>query len=190
MPANPVTITSNLLIPGLLSTFADAYKMRYKKVAERMGLVMDLGLPSSHRLEYYGAFETAPYPRRWQRGTNAQSKAFKSFAWTTTNYIWENRVEWFEEDLDDEQTRTLLSQARQAGENFATLPERIFTQMILGSTDADLLPAVPNAADGSAAFAASRFGVGVGNIVGGSGIATRVPVGSNTGPRFVRAAWA
>lgn len=173
---NPVLVDSGLLIPGLLTTFSDAYEMRYKKVAARMGLVMDLGLPSSHRIEYYGSFETAPYPRRWQRGTTAQSKPFKSFSWTTENYIYQNRIEWFEEDLDDEQTRKLYNQARVGGENFATLSERIFTQMILGSTDADLLPAVPNAADGTAAFAASRFGVGVGNIVGGSGIATSVAV--------------
>lgn len=169
---NPANVASGLLVPGLLSTFADAYRMRYQRVAARMGLVMDLGLPSMHRTEYYGSFESAPYPRRWQRGTPAQSKAFDSFAWTTTNYIWENKVEWFEEDLDDEQTRTLMQQARAAGENFATLPERIFYQMILGSTDPDLLPAVPNAADGSAIFASSRFGTTAGNIVTGNGVTT------------------
>lgn len=176
MPTNPVVVTSNLLIPGLLSTFADAYKMRYKMVEAQLANVMELGVPSSHRTEYYGAFKSAPYPRRWDRGTTAMRKAFGSFAWTTTNYVWQNSVEWFEEDLSDEQTRSLYDQAKQAGENFATLHERVFYQSIGALTDADLLHAAPTGADGTAVFAASRFGVSAGNIVSGSGIATAAAV--------------
>jgi len=171
-----VVVDSGLLIPGLLTTFSDAYKMRYKKVAARMGSVMELGVPSTHRTEYYGAFNSAPYPRRWDRGTTAVRKAFGSFGWTTTNLVWQNGVEWFEEDLDDEQTRTLFGQAQAAGENFATLHERIFYQMLGALTDADLLESVPNAADGSAIFAASRFGTTAGNIVSGNGVATAAAV--------------
>lgn len=172
---NPI-LTGSVLAAGLRNTFADAYAAKYKGIKERLSKVMALGLPSDKLTELYGAFKSAPYPVRWHRGNSISSKAIEDFGWQTTNYDWGRRIEWHENDRADDQTKSLFDRAKELGKHFATLPERIFFQILLGSTDADLLPAVPNAADGSALYAASRFGVTAGNIISGSGVATAAAV--------------
>ena len=172
MPQNPV-LAGDVLTAGLRNTFIDAYRNAGEKMAaSALPKVMDLGLPSDKLTEPYAYFESAPFPVRWQRGEAITSKAFKDVGWTTTNYAWAIRVEWHENDRVDDQTGSLYSQAASAGENWATLPERVFFQIITGATDSDLLPAIPTAPDGSAVYAATRFGISAGNIITGSGVTT------------------
>ena len=158
MPQNPV-LAGDVLAAGLRNTFEDAYRQAAVEMSTALPKVMDLGLPSDKLTEPYAYFETAPYPVRWPRGEALKSKGFKDVGWTTTNYDWANKVEWHENDRNDDQTSSLYAQAAMAGEHFATLPERVFFQVVNASTDLDLLPAIPNAPDGSALHAATRFGV-------------------------------
>ena len=173
----PQVISGPMLTAGLRAEFADMYKTTYKGVADRLGKVMQLGLQSDKLTEIYGYYESAPYPRLWKRGDEISEKGFGSRQFTVSNYDWGRKVLWHKNDRADDQTRTLYDQARQAGANWATLPERIFFQILTGAADADLLPAVPLAPDGVALFSgAARFGVAAGNVVAGSGVATAAAI--------------
>ena len=152
-----------------------------ENVKARLGGVMQLGVPSDKLTEIYGYFESAPYPRIWTRGNTISSKNFRSIQFNVTNRDWGRRIMWHVNDRQDDQTKTLFDQARAAGEHWATLPERIFFQVLRNVADADLLPAIPLSADGAAwhattAAGADRFGVTGGNIETGTGIATPVTV--------------
>jgi hypothetical protein len=97
------------------------------------------------------------------------------------NFDYGRRIQWHENDRQDDQTKTLYDQARTLGEHFASLPERIFFQMLQNQTDFDLLPAIPLAPDGAALYAttaggADRFGVTNGNIVTGTGVASAAAI--------------
>ena len=174
MAAN--VIAGATLAAGLLSTFRRVYMQNFQGISSRLPRVMRLGLPTNKLVEVYGAFQTAPYPVRWNRGDPISSKGMKDFGWQTPNYDWGRRIKWHENDRMDDQTQSLYEAATALGKHFATLDERVFFQMLLGSTNADLLPAVPNAADGSALHAASRYGVGAGNILSGTGVASAATI--------------
>jgi hypothetical protein len=174
---NPV-ITGSQLVTFLRTNFADSYRISYDAMRGRLGRVMDLGIPSDRRIEFYGYYETAPYPERVPMGQNPPSKNFKSRSFSVTNYDWMRRVEWHINDRKDEQTKTLPDQARSAGEHWATLEERLFFQILTGATDPKLLPVIPIAPDGAALFNATdgdggnRFGVSGGNLFANGGVST------------------
>jgi hypothetical protein len=177
MPSNPVQ-TAATLTAGLRITMADAYTQRFKGIASKLANVMDMGLPSDKRTETYAWYETAPYPIRWPRGENISAGTMGDTSFSVTNYKYGRRITWSLEDREDDQTRSLFDMARQLGVHFATLLERLWFQVYLGSTDPELLPTVPNAPDGAALFSATngasgdRFGISGGNIITGTGVAT------------------
>lgn len=174
---NPV-ITGTQLLQWLRTNFADAYKISYDAMRARLGLVMDLGITSDRRTEFYGYYETPPYPERVPEGQNPPSKNFKSRSFSVTNYQWMRRVEWSINDRKDEQTKTLPDMARMAGDHWGTLEERLFFQILTATSDPKLLPAIPNAPDGAALFNATdgdggnRFGVSGGNTFANGGVTT------------------
>jgi len=175
-------VTANTLTAGIRSDFADAYKSAYNASKERLSNVMDMGIPSDKLIELYAYFETAPFPRLWKRGDAIPRDAFESVQFNVENRDWAIRVEWHENDREDDQTRSLMQRARDAGANFATLPERVWFQILTGATSTELLPAIPNAPDGAAMFSATdgagdaRFGFVGGNILTGGGIASSAAV--------------
>lgn len=188
-------LAGQLLTAGLRSEFADSYRMASAGVERALGSVMDLGIPSDKLTEIFGYFETAPYPVRWRRGDAITEKGFASVQFSITNYDYGRRVQWHENDRQDDQTRTLMEQARTLGAHFASLPSRIFYQMLTAGTDYDLLPTVPNAADGVGLFSATasdssaRFGLTGGNIQTGTGVATAAAIRTdffNAIERFVQ----
>ena len=176
MPGMPV-ISGETLAAGIRSDFNDIYRQTIEGLAARLGQIVDLGVTSDKLTELYAYYETAPYPQRWQRGEKIPSSAFKGVSFNITNFDWARRIEWHENDRQDDQTRSLFDQARSLGQHFATLPERITYQILQDQTDSLLLPKVPLAADGAALYAATaggtdRFGLSGGNVQGGSGVAS------------------
>ena len=175
-------VTANTLTAGIRADFAQAYKSAYSASKERLQSVMDMGIPSDKLPEIYAYFESAPYPRIWNRGDAIPRDAFESVQFNVTNKDWAIRVEWHENDREDDLTRSLMQRARDSGANFATLPERVFFQVLTGATSNDLLQAIPNAPDGAALFSATdgagddRFGFSGGNIVTGTGVASSAAV--------------
>lgn len=173
---NPV-LAGNALTAGLRADFADTYKVTYEGVKNRLSDVMDIDIPTNLRTTPFAYFESAAYPVRWPMGDTISSKPFRSVQFSVSVFDWARRIQWHVNDKDDDQTRSLLTQARSLGQHFATLYERVFFQILRNATDSELLPAIPNAPDGAALFAttangADRFGVSGGNIVTGGGVAT------------------
>ena len=174
-----IVVAANVLTAGLRADFWDTYERTYNGIKAKMVQVMDLDVPSDKLTEIYGYFLSAVYPRLWKRGEEMASKPFKSVQFQATNRDWQAKVEWHENDRQDDQTKSLRDRAASAGEHFATLDERVFFQINTNNTsDLDLLPAIPNAPDGVALFSATdgdgaaRFGVTGGNIVAGAGVAS------------------
>lgn len=173
---NPV-IAGSSFAAGLQVEFLKTYEATYKTNMARLGMVMNLDLTSDKDAEKYFYWLATPHPRIWRRGESISTKNFDGVQFSVTNYDWARKIEWHHNDLADDQTKSLEGHARQLGQNFALLKERLFFQLLLNSTDADLLPAVPNAPDGAAFFAATaggvdRFGLSGGNIVSGGGVTT------------------
>ena len=159
---------------GILAQALGTYKQQYEVMKNRLGGCMELDYPSTRREEIYAYYETAPYLTRW--GNEQMSVGtFKGVRFTVLNHRWAKAVEWNAADAADDQTNGLMAQARQIGQNAAMLDERLFFQVLTGTTDTDLLPsATPNAPDGVALYSATdgaggaRFGVSGGNIVTGN----------------------
>lgn len=176
-----VVISAATLTAGLRADFADTYKAKYKQIAGRLGRIMKLGVPSDKLVELFAYYKSAPHPARWPRGDKRRSKPFGSVQFSVQNYDWSGQVEWHENDRNDDQTKSLYEQAQDAGSNFAHLDERILFQLLLSSTDADLLPAIPTAPDGAALYATTaggvnRFGASSGNLLSGNGVGTAAVV--------------
>lgn len=172
----PDVIASSLLANGLRTEFADTYlKIQNRMQDSRLAMVMDLGVGATNRRHEFGYFDAAPHIEYWRRGTPVPTDAFGSVQFEVPVHTWARRVPWHKEDRKDEQTGTLMDAARGAGASAALLPERMFFDLLTGSTNT--LPAVPLAPDGAAFFAttaggANRFGVSSGNLLTGNGITT------------------
>ena len=178
MPVSNPVIAGDALARGLKNQFDFTWRRRYEAVSERLSGVMDLGIASTLIAELYGYFETAPYIQRREYDEEVPSRAFRARNYEVENFSWDISVFWKMEDRLFDQLKGLERMARQAGENAATLPERVFFQLLTSSADAQLLPAIPNAPDGVALYSAvdgdgaARFGLAGGNIETGGGVAT------------------
>lgn len=169
MPSAPI---SALLTPGMKAEFALAYQPRYAGIVGEIGDVAWLDATSDKLFEVYGIIDSAVHPARWDPGRTIPSKKIGGSQFTITNRDFGRRV-LLPRNADDEQTGQLLNVSRSTGGRWVLLPERIFYQYIQASTDADLLPAVPNSADGNALYlATTRYGSADGNVVTQTGSTT------------------
>lgn len=165
-------ISSATLVAGIRSEFVPTYERMYKGIQDRLAPMVKF-VPSDKASETFAWFESAPAWKIWRAGESITSKPFKDSSFTVLNRDWGIKLEWRENDKNDDQTRSLMTRAREAGSSGPLLHERVLFQMLQGSTDNDLLPSVPNAADGSSLFSSStRFGATGGNSLTGSGVAS------------------
>lgn len=178
MPLSPLVDVSNTQARGLRAAFISTYGQTERDMArDKLGLVMGLDFPSDGTSETYAYFESAPHPQRRDRGDSITLAGFSGRQFTVVNREWGTGVQWLRVDEEDDRLQGLVAQSQNAGRNFARLHERVFFQILLGAANARLLPAVPNAPDGAAFFAATdgaganRFGVAGGNTLAGSGVA-------------------
>jgi phage major head subunit gpT-like protein len=148
----------------------------------KLPMLMELGVGSTQRSENYFYWESAPDPVRWRRGDDIPAKNIRSRSYSVENFTWARAIDWHEEDQEDDQTGSLMTQARALAGRFAVLPERVAFQVLLAAANPDLLPAIPNAPDGVALFSATdgsgaaRFGFAGGNIQTGTGVATSAAI--------------
>jgi hypothetical protein len=176
MSINPAQAQEALTL-AVRNEFADTYTNTYAGVLENMSPVMELGIGSNQFKEIYAYAESSPFPRRIPEGEALHTKAYRYRSYEIVNYTWGTGVEWLRKHAQYDQLGTVERDARRSGANFATLPERVFFQLIRQATDSDLLPSIPNAPDGAAIYAttaggAARFGATNGNLLTGSGVAT------------------
>lgn len=184
MPGNPLNNSALVTARGLRATFRDTYTGWQQKLDPRVGLIMDLGLPSDKLTEIYGYPESPPYLSRQPKGQGVAHKTFGSKTYEVTNHPFSLAIDWYREAELTDQLGGLFDRVKGAARNAAYLPEQIFWQMLLGATNTDLLPSVPTAPDGAAIFAttaggAARFGATDGNLLSGSGVSTSAAVRSD-----------
>ena len=160
---------------GILAQALGTYKQMYEVSKKRLGGCMELDYSSTRREEIYAYMTNPPVLNRWPIGSNMEAGTFKGVRYTCLNHRFAQSVSWNASDAQDDQLSSLLLTARQIGQNAAQLDERLFFQILNGTTDTDLLPsATPNAPDGAALYSATdgaggaRFGVSGGNIVTGN----------------------
>ena len=160
---------------GILAQALGTYKQMYEVSKKRLGGCMEMDYPSTRREEIYAYMTTPPVLNRWPVGSNMEAGTFKGVRYTCLNHRFAQSVSWNASDAQDDQLNSLLLTARGIGANAAQLDERLFFQILNGTTDTDLLPsATPNAPDGAALYSATdgasaiRFGVSGGNIVTGN----------------------
>src|SRR6185369_1056056 len=160
-----------LLTAGLRADYSQAFTPRYQGVMARIGSVIG-EVPSDKLTELYGALKSPIYPIRWDAGSEMPSKDVLSVQISVTNRDWGRRV-YLPRNWEDDQTKTAWQVARGLGQNWATLPERLFYQFITNTTDADLLPVITSSYDGTSLYSASaREGASSGNIVTQTGSST------------------
>jgi len=178
MPGNPLNMTPLITARGLRATFAETYRQAIKGIDKRVALFMDLGLPSDKLTEIYGYRESRPYLVRQPKGQAVSRRVFGAKTYEVTNYLYSLAIDWYWQDELTDQLGNLFADVKDAAENAAYHAERIFWQLLLSSTDADLLPAIPSAPDGVALFyatdgaGAARFGATYGNLITGGTVAT------------------
>lgn len=164
----------NAVTPGVRNEMIGAYMETYENLEQQLQQFAIVVTQSNKREEIQAYPEAAPYPARQDRHRGPKTKSFAFRQYRIRNYAYALRIPYHVDDVDDDLTGSLLSMARQGGEHFGSLDERILIQMITGATDSDLLPSVPLAPDGAAIYAATaggadRFGVSGGNV--GAGVA-------------------
>lgn len=174
-------ISAATLANGLRSDFFDTYeKIRNRQADGRLGSVMDLSIGATNRQHEFAYYEAAPHMEYWKRGESIPTDAMDSVRWSVPVYNWARRIPWHKDDRKDDQTQSLYTIARQAGESAALLPERFFFDLIQGATDT--LPAVPLAPDGVALYSTTdgkggaRFEATNGNLLTGTGVATSAAI--------------
>jgi len=161
------------LTPGLKNEHVYAYRASYKGVEEDLGDILWLNASSEGEWEERAIAESAPHPARWDVGKAVTAKGFNYIQGTTVNYPYGLYVPWHEDQRSDDRTGSLMDVARDSGRNWALLSERIAYQFIQGTSDTELLPAVPNSFDGIALYSSStRYGSANGNVVGSQSSAT------------------
>lgn len=172
-----VVQASAVLTAGLQANFAHTYAASSRANRDKLVKVMDMGQGANARTVPLGYFDSAEYPEYWRYGDPIPEGAANSVSYNVTIRRWAKRIKWNRDDVTDELTHTLKQRAVQLGDHYGTLHERILFQLMIGNTDPALLPAIPNAPDGAAFFAATaggsaRFGVTSGNLLTGNGVAS------------------
>lgn len=167
----PNVLTAPLLINGLRSEFTDTYQaIRNRQSSGMLSIVMDT-ITATNREHDFAYIEAGPHMELWRRGDPIPQDAMGSVTFKAVVHNWGRRVKWHRDDRADDQTQSLVDVARMAGESYGLLPERMFFDLLTGSTDT--LPAVPLAPDGAAFFSATdgnggaRFGATNGNLLSG-----------------------
>ena len=164
---------SAALINGLSAEMAATYKeVQNRVIDDRLRLVMDVDTVHATNAQHdYGYKESAPFMGEWKRGGNIPTEGMAAKSFNVVNHKFGKRVEWDEEDREDDQLQDLMQAARQTGEGAAILPEEFFFDLVLATVDT--LPGTVLAPDGLSFFNSGlRFGDADGNIVAGGAITT------------------
>lgn len=166
---------SALLVAGLRTEFVNTYTaIRNRQKDSRLALVMD-EITATSRTSTFAYVEKAGHARLWRRGEPLPKEAMGSVSFTAAVHNWALGIDWHKDDIADDQTQSLMQAAKDGGESFGLLPERLFFDLLTNT--ATNLPNIPLAPDGAAFFAttaggAARFGATNGNLLTGAGVAT------------------
>ena len=158
------------LTQGVKNQFAASYEPLYQNIEAELRDIIWFDAPSDKISELYAQFDTAPYPRRWDPGTPIPSSAMGGRQFRVQNRDFGFRI-YLPKNWEDDQTGYAMAMARDTGSHWATLAERIFFEVIIGT--ASLLPTTVSSADGNALYlTTTRYGSSGGNVVTVTGTST------------------
>jgi len=147
----------------------DTYDVEYEASREMLAKFTDFVTSAPDRESKYVYFESVPALKYQPYDTPISVGSYTSVQYTVENYIYSTRIPWSKWDEADDQTNAMLNHAEDIGSRAAQIIEELVFQVINGTTDADLLQSIPNAADGSAlVITSTRFGRSGGNSVAGA----------------------
>jgi len=176
-----------LLTQGLRSEFINVWSPHYEALVADFGDIFWLDATSDKLKEVYAFLESTPVPERWDRGNVIANKGMKSVQFSVTNRDWGFRIYYHSNDVGDDQTGSLYAKVRELAQNWVILEEEIIFQYIQNSTNARLLPTVPNSADGNALYpSTTRYGSSSGNQVSETGTSTVQQIITDTMSTFRR----
>lgn len=152
--------------PEFFKSWEDLYKMQN----DRIGRFCKMGLSADDFQSLFGFGETPVYPSYtpWGEAPKTDPHEYRTF--TATQKRWTAEVLWKTRDARYSNLGSIEADAREAGENWGTLFERVMFQLFLGTADPELMPFIPNAPDGAPIFSETdgdsndRFGLSGGNI--------------------------
>lgn len=183
MPSGAISSAVQLLERGANPRYRAAYDRNYQAALGRLGKIMELNVPSQKSIELLPYMLAMPHARAWPEGGAIPEGASTSRSFTVVNRPWGLRLPVRESDAQTfDQVNYLLTSVSQGGKSAAWVPERVAFQFMLNTVDLDLIPAVPNAADGAAMYSttdgsgANRFGVLNGNLPTKSGVGSATAI--------------
>ena len=156
-----------MLINGLQTEFTKTYRDVLNRQSDsRLALVMDLeSSQATNRQHDFGYRDSAPFMDQWVRGQAIPTEGMASTSYNVVAHNWGKRLEWHQDDREDDQAQSLMADAAATGRSVGLLAEEFFFDMVLDTTAT--LPANINAPDGGNFFiSTARFGSANGNIVG------------------------
>lgn len=176
---NGAVDVSAAVAPGTRPDVVGIYMLEYsglEKVLQSFGFKT---ITSDGREEILSYPLSSPYPSRQNRGEGPRIEGTDYVSFRIKHYAYALRIGIHVDDIDDDRTGSAMQVIARGAKNFATLPARIFAQIIQGTTDANLLPNIPNCPDGAVMYAATanganRFGVSGGNLISGTSSPTAI----------------
>jgi hypothetical protein len=160
--------------PGIRPDLVGVYANTYSGVMDKLRSYAVIDIAGTGREDLFAYAESLPYPTRQDRGRAPYTEGLRYVNGRIRHYAYALRMGVHVDDIDDDRTGQAAALMASTAQQFATLPERLVFQLITNTTDADLLPALPTAFDGTSLYNASngaggdRFGVSGGNIVTGA----------------------
>lgn len=181
MPGSPVMAAPSFTA-GMRTEFLNTYRKNYNALRGPLGRIAKLGIPSDKNQERFFYWTTAPHIKRWRLGEMMTHRAFRGINYTVDNFEWAIAIDWRFTSRQDDQTQSLVQQARQAALQAVLIEERLIFRVVTATADNDLGISAPNGPDGQALYSTTndgttaRFGVTNGNALSGSGVANNAQI--------------
>lgn len=158
--------SSAQLINGASKEFWNTWSgIKNRQSSSYLSMVMQR-MPMTNRYLDIVYRESAPHIEEWSPGNSIPVEGMGSKSHRIVTRNWGKILKWPQDDREDDQTGTLLADARGVAESIDLADERAFFDTLLGQTN--FLRVTTNAPDGLPMFSSStRFGSGSGNIVSG-----------------------
>lgn len=159
------------LVEGIRTEMVGTYQLDYPTNLEFWKQIFFNVVPVRSSYYQYTYPGTPPYIARQPKGTAPKTGNFKYYGNRIDVFAYAARIEMNLDDLADDQTGSIYTQARRLSQNAATLPNRLAIQLLTGTVDTDLLPYLPICDDGAGLLSTTdgdgkaRFGRTGGNII-------------------------
>src|ERR1017187_1463311 len=129
---------TQLFLRGIKPNFWATYQISETQMDVRLAKLMDR-IGSEKSSEAFGYATSAPVARYWAKGPSIPSDGGTAVNFQVRNWKFGVGVEIATEDVEDDQTRSIMSRVMESAASFAMLPERHFYWAFTGGTTTDAI---------------------------------------------------